>query len=40
MKDLGYESPAKTYESYTIMGKTFDPATPDAYVDSFAIKRG
>lgn len=39
MQDLGYEAPEVTYESYTIMGKTFDPAEPDAYVDSFAIKR-
>ena len=39
MKDLGYESPAKTYESYTIMGKTFDPNDPEGYVNSFAIKR-
>ncbi|MEZ5784952.1 MAG: CmpA/NrtA family ABC transporter substrate-binding protein [Xanthobacteraceae bacterium] len=31
--------PASTYASYTIMGKTFDPAKPDEYVDSFAIKR-
>ena len=39
MQDLGYEAPDVTYESYTIMGKTFDPAEPEAYVDSFAIKR-
>jgi len=31
--------PAETYQKYTIMGKTFDPAKPDEYVDSFAIKR-
>jgi len=31
--------PADTYQKYTIMGKTFDPAKPDEYVDSFAIKR-
>ncbi|MDZ7754588.1 MAG: CmpA/NrtA family ABC transporter substrate-binding protein [Gammaproteobacteria bacterium] len=40
MKELGYPVPDKTYESYTIMGKTFDPATPEDYVNSFAIKRG
>ncbi len=40
MKDLGYEAPAETYKSYTIMGKTFDPHQPEAYVDSFAIRRG
>ena len=39
MNDLGYEAPDVTYESYTIMGKTFDPAKPEAYVDSFEIKR-
>jgi nitrate/nitrite transport system substrate-binding protein len=40
--DLGgpYGKPPKeTYQKYTIMGKTFDPAKPDEYVDSFAIKR-
>ncbi len=39
MKDLGLEPPEETYKSYTIMGKTFDPAAPEAYVDSFAIKK-
>ncbi|GMG82658.1 CmpA/NrtA family ABC transporter substrate-binding protein [Paralimibaculum aggregatum] len=39
MKDLGYEPPGETYESYTIMGKTFDPSKPQEYVDSFAIRR-
>jgi len=31
--------PSKTYESYTIMGKTFDPSKPEDYIASFAIKR-
>jgi len=31
--------PDKTYESYTIMGKTFDPDKPEEYIESFAIKR-
>ena len=39
MEDLGYAAPDVTYKSHTIMGKTFDPATPEAYVDSFAIGR-
>lgn len=39
MKQLGLEPPTTTYQNYTIMGKTFDPDKPDAYVDSFAIKR-
>ena len=38
MEDLGYDAPDVTYKSHTIMGKTFDPAAPEAYVDSFAIK--
>ncbi|SON56747.1 Nitrate transport protein NrtA precursor [Hartmannibacter diazotrophicus] len=39
MKDLGVTPPEETYKSYTIMGKTFDPAEPEAYVQSFDIKR-
>ena len=39
MNDLGYDAPDITYKSHTIMGKTFDPAQPEAYVDSFAIKK-
>ena len=27
------------YPKFTVMGKTFDPAKPQAYIDSFAIKR-
>ena len=39
MKDLGYEPPARTYQNYTIMGKTFDYRQPGQYVNSFAIRR-
>ncbi|MCU7941600.1 MAG: ABC transporter substrate-binding protein [Candidatus Thiodiazotropha sp. (ex Cardiolucina cf. quadrata)] len=39
MKELGYPVPDHTYESYEIMGKAFDPAKPETYVQSFAIKR-
>ena len=39
MKDLGYEPPARTYQNYTIMGKTFDYRQPEQYVNSFAIRR-
>lgn len=39
MKDLGMPVPTETYKSYQIMGKTFDPSQPEAYVNSFAIKR-
>ena len=37
MQDLGYDAPEVAYKSHTIMGKTFDPAEPEAYVNSFAI---
>jgi nitrate/nitrite transport system substrate-binding protein len=40
MTDLGYDAPAETYKSHVIMGKTFDPETPEDYVSSFAIKKG
>lgn len=39
MKELGYPVPDHTYESYQIMGKTFDPAKPEEYAQSFAIQR-
>ena len=39
MKAAGLTVPASAYRSHTIMGKTFDPAEPEAYVQSFAIKR-
>lgn len=39
MRDMGQTPPDVTYKSHTIMGKTFDPAEPEAYIDSFAIKR-
>jgi nitrate/nitrite transport system substrate-binding protein len=39
MKELGYATPATTYAKYTIMGKAFDPAKPEAYVKSFKIAR-
>jgi nitrate/nitrite transport system substrate-binding protein len=44
MQQLGMpvdpQAMASGYRSVQIMGKTFDPARPAAYVDSFAIKRG
>jgi len=40
MTDLGYDAPAESYKSHVIMGKTFDPAMPEDYVSSFAIKKG
>lgn len=39
MKDLGMTVPDNTYESYTIMGKVFDPNDADAYAKSFKIGR-
>ncbi|MDL0430394.1 ABC transporter substrate-binding protein [Marinobacter sp. TBZ242] len=39
MEEMGYTAPSKTYKTHTIMGKTFDPASPEAYARSFAIGR-
>lgn len=39
MQEAGLAPPAATNKTFVIMGKTFDPAQADAYVDSFAIKR-
>ena len=39
MKDAGLPVPTTPYKSYTIMGKTFDPAKADEYVASFPIRR-
>ena len=38
MKELGQPVPEGAYKKYSIMGKEFDPAKADAYVNSFAIK--
>jgi nitrate/nitrite transport system substrate-binding protein len=40
MRELGLTVPASAYKPHSIMGKTFDPADPDGYVASFAIRRG
>jgi nitrate/nitrite transport system substrate-binding protein len=39
MKEMGQTVPGETYKSFSVMGKTFDPAKPEPYIDSFAIKR-
>ena len=39
MKEVGLTPPATTTKSFSVMGKLFDPAKPDEYVKSFAIKR-
>ena len=40
MKDVGLAPPAAPSKSFVVMGKTFDPAKPEDYVNSFAMKRG
>ena len=39
MKEVGLAPPAATSKKFTVMKKEFDPAKPDAYLASFAIKR-
>jgi nitrate/nitrite transport system substrate-binding protein len=39
MKEVGLEPPATNSKSFKVMGKEFDPAKPDEYLRSFAIKR-
>lgn len=39
MTELGLTAPAATGKTIVVMGKTFDPTQPDAYVDSFPIRR-
>ncbi len=39
MKEVGLTPPAATTKTFVVMGKTFDPAKPAEYVNSFAIKR-
>ncbi|MDD7983710.1 CmpA/NrtA family ABC transporter substrate-binding protein [Lentisphaera marina] len=39
MKELGFEPPKTTYKKHTIMGKEFDYAKPEEYINSFSIKR-
>lgn len=39
MKEVGLTPPASTSKGFTVMGKAFDPAKPEAYVQSFAIRR-
>ena len=40
MKDMGLTPPAATTKTFSVMGKPFDPAKPEEYVTSFAIRRG
>ena len=39
MKEAGLTPPSTTSKKFVVMGKEFDPAKVDAYVQSFAIKR-
>lgn len=39
MKEVGLTPPASTSKKFSVMGKEFDPAKPEAYINSFAIKR-
>jgi nitrate/nitrite transport system substrate-binding protein len=39
MKEVGLEPPSATSKTFVVMGKTFDPAKPEDYIKSFAIKR-
>ncbi len=39
MKEVGLTPPAQTSRKFAVMKKEFDPAQPDAYLASFAIKR-
>lgn len=40
MKEMGLTPPQATTKTFAVMGKAFDPAKPEEYVKSFAIKRG
>ncbi len=39
MKEAGLTPPAATTKKFSVMGKEFDPAKPNEYIASFAIKR-
>jgi nitrate/nitrite transport system substrate-binding protein len=39
MQEMGLSPPASAYKSFTVMGKVFDPAKPDDYLKTFAIKK-
>jgi len=39
MTEMGLAAPQATSKSFTVMGKVFDPAKPDEYIQSFAIRR-
>ncbi len=39
MKEVGLTPPTTTTKSFHVMGKLFDPAKPEEYLNSFAIRR-
>ena len=39
MREMGLAVPETSYRTVQVMDKAFDPAQPQAYLDSFAIKR-
>jgi nitrate/nitrite transport system substrate-binding protein len=39
MREVGMKAPTTTSKKFTVMGKEFDPAKPEAYLAGFAIKR-
>jgi nitrate/nitrite transport system substrate-binding protein len=39
MTELGMKAPETNYRKFKVMGKEFDPAKPEAYLSSFAIRK-
>ena len=39
MKEVGMVAPENPAKSFEVMGKPFDPSKPEAYIESFAIRR-
>src|SRR5271165_785653 len=39
MADMGLAPPATSYKSFSVMGKPFDPAKPEDYLNSFKIRK-
>ena len=39
MKEAGLTPPTTTTKSFSVMGKTFDPAKPEDYLNSFKIRK-
>lgn len=39
MAELGFKAPETNYTRHTIMGKVFDPAKPEDYLKSFAMRK-